>query len=161
MVLGAQGSVHRGESDQGPARALRDHLAADDLPEVEHLRHILLEVAVPLLRGDLLRQAPCGLADDVDAHVDATESGHGLVEGALDLRAVGHVGYHGEGRATDRLDFRHDPLCPPLVDVDAGEGGARLDQLQRALASVAGALGNEARPGHEGPLSFEAESDHF
>src|ERR1019366_7122745 len=128
-----------------PPGALLDHVPADDLPEVEDLCDVLLEVLLPFFRSDVFDQAPRRLADDVDADVDTTEQTCCFVHGALNLDSVGHVGHDRKRLAAYGFDLGDDALCPALVDVDAGHGRPGLGELQGALPSVPRPLRDEAR----------------
>ena len=152
--------VHRGDGHDAASGALADHVTSRGPEQIEDLGQVVLDRPDPILIAEVLGFFPEGLADDVDAHVDATQQARGLVEGPLDLLAVRHVRDHREGFAAGGLDLRDDGLGPTLVEVDAGHCRPGLGQAQSTRAAMAGPPGDVPRTGHHRSFAAEAEVDH-
>ncbi|HLM06095.1 MAG TPA: hypothetical protein VK402_13020 [Blastococcus sp.] len=128
MVGGRGEAVDRRERHDRAAGALLAHPLAGGLQHPEHLREIVLQRPVPVLLGRVEDAVPARSADDVDADVDPAQALHRLVQGAVHLGPVGHVGDDRERRTSSGNHLRGDALRAIGVEIDAGYRRTGLGQ---------------------------------
>ena len=147
--------VHRGDVDDPPAAALRDHLLGGDLGAEERALQVDRHHPVVFGLGGVERRGAGFDAGVVDHHVEATELRHRRVDQRLKLVDAADVGVDADRLLAERGDLALQRFGRRGVDDVVDDNvGARLGEAERnRLADPAVAAGDD------GGLSVERHRD--